>query len=117
MKEKQKFEKKNNIKTSVTNSQNELISDFDIYNIEKKEYESIRGKNKEAKKRIMIMNDKDELSTVNSKRSNENILLLKKNKKFENHNIAFNNDEYINKFETYFNSQKNIKTIKIQLKE
>ena len=112
MKEIQKFEKKNNIKISVTNSQNELISDFDIYNIEKKEYESIRGKNKEAKKRIMIMNDKDELSTVNSKRSNENILLLKKNKKFENHNIAFNNDEYINKFETYFNSQKNIKNNK-----
>ena len=105
--EKQIFEG-NEIKSSVTNSQNVLMSERDIYKIEgKKAYESIRERNKEAKKRIIIMNEKEDLNSMNSKRSNENILLLKKNKtnlKIGRNNDIYN-DEYINKFETYFNSK------------
>ena len=119
-----KFEnKRNDIKTSITNSQNILISENDIYKIEKiKALESNKSKNKEGKKRIIIMNEKDELNSANSKRSNENILLLKKNKTNFNNKVGANNnlydeDYYIEKFENYFKSRNKLKNQGIETDE
>ena len=112
---KEKFEKKIDIKTSVTNSQNTLMSEKDSYkNEEKNPYESIKGRNKESKK-IIIMSDKDELYSSNSKRSNENILLLKKNKLNtlkENYN-----EEYNDKIQYYFNTKAKLYNNKISTEE
>ena len=107
MLEKRIFER-NEIKSSVTSSQNDLMSENELYKTEgKRPYESIKEKNKDAKKRIVIMNEKEDLNSINSKRSNENILLLKRNKmsKKIGRNNDIYNDKYINKFETYFNSK------------
>ena len=92
----------NNLKGSETASHNVLMNDEGI-----KPYESIKERNKEAKKRIIIMNEKDDIiNSANSKRSNENILLLKKNKFGRN----IYSDEYIDKIETYFNTKNNFNT-------
>ena len=49
--EKQMLKKRTDIKTSITNSQNVLMSDNDLNKIDgKKVYESIKEKNKVAKK-------------------------------------------------------------------
>ena len=112
---KEKFEKKIDIKTSVTNSQNTLMSEKDSYkNEEKNPYESIKGRNKESKK-IIIMSDKDELYSSNSKRSNENILLLRKNKLNtlkENYN-----EEHNDKIQYYFNNKAKLYNNKISIEE
>ena len=118
--EKQMLKKRTDIKTSITNSQNVLMSDNDLNKIDgKKVYESIKEKNKVAKKRIIMMNDKEDINSANSKRSNENILLLNKNKtniKFgRNKNIY--NDDYINKFDAYFTSKNNLNTNKLSTEE
>lgn len=106
--EKHIFENKNNLKGSVTSSRNVLMNDKDYNKNEGiKPYDSIKEKNKEAKKRIIIMNEKDDIiNSVNSKTSNDNILLLKKNKFGRN----IYNDEYIDKVETYFNTKNNFNT-------
>ena len=111
----EKFEKKVDIKTSVTNSQNALMSEKETYKIEgKNPYESLKGRNKESKK-IIIMNDKDELYSANSKRSNENILLLKKNK----YNILKENlnEEYIDKVQSYYNTKSKLYNNKLSTEE
>ena len=99
MKEKQTFQKNYDFKTSsVFTSQNELMSENNIYkNDGKKVYEVIKEQNKEAKKeehknrskrKINMLSAKDDINSLSSKRSNENILLLKKNK----------SNNYINKY-------------------
>ena len=110
--ENQKFRKINDIKSSVTNSQNALMSENDIIkNEDKKVHESIKERNKDIKRRIAIMSEKDELN-IASKGSNENILLLNKN----NNKLDLYNDEYIDKFGTYFNS-KNLNINKLSTEE
>ena len=106
--EKHIFENKNNLKGSDTGSRNVLMNDKDYNKNEGiKPYDSIKEKNKEEKKRIIIMNEKDDIiNSVNSKTSNDNILLLKKNKFGRN----IYNDEYIDKVETYFNTKNNFNT-------
>ena len=64
--EKQMLKKRTDIKTSITNSQNVLMSDNDLNKIDgKKVYESIKEKNKVAKKRIIMMNDKEDINSAN----------------------------------------------------
>jgi len=114
MKEKISFQKKNNdFKTSsIFTSQNELMSEKNIYKVEgKKVYESIKDKNKEAKKeeeyknrsrrKINMLNSKEDINSLSSKRSNENVLLLKKNK----------NNNYINKYNLEKKKNYEIETI------
>ena len=115
MKENQIFEKNIDIKTSITNSQNNLITEKNLNKIEgKNQYESIKAKNKEGKKKIIIMNEKEDLNSANSKRSNENILLLRKNKRnFK----GISDDEYIDKFKTYFNPKSKLYEKKISNEE
>ena len=111
MEENQIFEKIIDIKTSVINSQNTLITEKNANKIEgKNQYESIKAKNKEGKKKIIIMNEKEDLNSANSKRSNENILLLRKNKR---NFRQISDDEYIDKFKTYFNPKSKLYENKI----
>ena len=111
--ENQKFRKINDIKSSVTNSQNALMSENDIIkNEDKKVHESIKERNKDIKRRIAIMSEKDELN-IASKGSNENILLLNKN----NNKLDLYNDEYIDKFGTYFNSKNKLNINKLSTEE
>ena len=107
--ENKKFENRIDIKTSIANSQNVLISENDLNKIEKKN----------IKKRIIIINEKEELNSANSKRSNENVLLLKNNKinrnnEFEINNKNYNDDDYIEKFDNYFNKKQNLKIKRIE---
>ena len=112
MTENQKFTKINDIKSSVANSQNALMSENDIIkNEDRKVHESIKERNKDIKRRIAIMSEKDE--NLPSKESNENILLLKNNNKKK----EIYNDEYIDKFETYFNSKKKLNINKLSTEE
>ena len=112
MKEKQTFQKNYDIKTSsVFTSQNELMSENNIYkNDGKKVYEVIKEQNKEAKKeehkirskrKINMLSAKDDINSLSSKRSNENILLLKKNK----------SNNYINKYHLEKKKNSDIETI------
>ena len=111
MEENQIFEKIIDIKTSAINSQNTLITEKNANKIEgKNQYESIKAKNKEGKKKIIIMNEKEDLNSANSKRSNENILLLRKNKR---NFRQISDDEYIDKFKTYFNPKSKLYENKI----
>lgn len=116
MKEKQNFQKNNEIKTStVFTSQNELISENNLY---KNEYESIKERNKEARKdeefkskrKINMINTKDDINSLSSKRSNENILLLKKNKTnnyINKYNLEKKKNYDIETIETYFHKKHN----------
>ena len=111
--ENQKFKKTIDIKSSVANSQNALMSENDIIkNEDKKLYESIKERNRVFKKRIELMNEKDELNMA-SKGSNEKILLLKNNKK----KIDLYNEEYYDKFENYFNSKNKLNINKLSTEE
>ena len=112
MKEKQTFQKNYGFKTSsVFTSQNELMSENNIYkNDGKKVYEVIKEQNKEAKKeehknrskrKINMLSAKDDINSLSSKRSNENILLLKKNK----------SNNYINKYHLEKKKNFDIETI------
>lgn len=112
MKEKQTFQKNYDFKTSsVFTSQNELMSENNIYkNDGKKVYEVIKEQNKEAKKeehknrskrKINMLSAKDDINSLSSKRSNENILLLKKNK----------SNNYINKYHLEKKKNFDIETI------
>ena len=115
MEENQIFEKIIDIKTSTINSQNTLITEKNANKIEgKNQYESIKAKNKEGKKKIIIMNEKEDLNSANSKRSNENILLLRKNKR---NFRQISDDEYIDKFKTYFNPKSKLYENKISNEE
>ena len=105
------------MKGIVASSQNVLMNDKDIIKNELKAYESIKERNKEAKKRIIIINEKDEIAnSSNSKRSNEKVLLLRKNKsnlngknKFGRNNIYYN-EEAKDKIDTYFGTKNNYNT-------
>ena len=111
--ENQKFKKTIDIKSSVANSQNVLMSENDIIkNEDKKIHESIRERNKVFKKKIEFMNEKDEFNMA-SKGSNEKILLLKNNKK----KIDLYNEEYYDKFENYFNSKNKLNINKLSTEE
>ena len=113
MKEKQTFKKNNDIKiSSIFTSQNELMSENNLYkNDGKKVYESIKERNKEAKKgeehknrskrKINMLSAKEDINSLSSKRSNENILLLKKNK----------SNNYINKYNLEKKKNFDIETI------
>ena len=112
MKEKQTFQKNYDFKTSsVFTSQNELMSENNIYKKDgKKVYEVIKEQNKEAKKeehknrskrKINMLSAKDDINSLSSKRSNENILLLKKNK----------SNNYINKYHLEKKKNFDIETI------
>ena len=113
MLEKQTFQKNNDFKTSnIFTSQNELMSENNIYkNDGKKVNEYIKEKNKEAKRgeehknrskrKINVLSAKEDINSLSSKRSNENILLLKKNK----------SNNYINKYHLEKRKNFDIETI------
>ena len=113
MKEKQTFQKNYDFKTSnIFTSQNDLMSENNLYkNDGKKVYESIKERNKEAKKgeehknrskrKINMLSAKEDINSLSSKRSNENILLLKKNK----------SNNYINKYNLEKKKNFDIETI------
>ena len=122
MKEKQTFKKNNDIKiSSIFTSQNELMSENNLYkNDGKKVYESIKERNKDAKKeeehknrskrKINILYAKDDLNSLNSKGSNENLLLLKKNKSnnyINKYNLEKKKNFDIETIDSYFHKKEN----------
>ena len=109
-------------KITGINSTNELLEkreqNKDDENIS---YEEIKEKKNIKHKRIIIMDQKDDINSSTSKRSNENKLLLKNNLNFTKvldrnkyekiSNFDLNNDYLKNRVETYTFYKNNNKTI------
>ena len=109
-------------KITGMNSTNEFLEKREQNNDDKNiSYEEIKEKKNIKQKRIIIMDQKDDISSSTSKRSNENKLLLKNNLNFTKvldrnkyekiSNFDLNNDYLKNRVETYTFYKSNNKII------